>query len=233
VIVLESEGWSRFPFLHALPRSLARALTLPGAPFHALSVLATFALVRSGVDDRARDVLWAANPFTDSMARFACLYLGMLWPIAAGLLLFRAGFTRSDKRLTAAGCGVLQTIIVVGALVFVLKLATGRPQPEAGGPASSFNLLAFEMKRVWVMWPSGHTAETVSAAACLHAFFGPRRGVALAWLGAAAIASLMLVGCFHWVSDVVAAALIAFPFGWSIGRAFRAWAGEPAPAKVS
>jgi membrane-associated phospholipid phosphatase len=233
MIVFEGEGWSRFPFLMGLPRSFARAVAFPGAPFHALSVLATFALVRSGVDDRARDVLLAANPFTDSMARFACLYLGMMWPIAAGLLLFRAGFTRRDRRLTAAGCAVLQTIVLVGALTFVLKGATGRPQPEAGGPASSFNFLAFEFKRVWVMWPSGHTAETVSAAACLHAFFGWRHATLIAWLGAAAVASLMLVGCFHWVSDVVAGALIAFPFGWSIGRAFRAWAGEPAPAKVS
>lgn len=232
MIIFESEGWSRFPLMMGVPRSIGRAVAL-GTPLHALAVLATFALIRAGIDDAARDALWAVNPFTEPSARFACLYVGMFWPIAVGGVVWRIGFNRGDKRLVGAGCAVLQTILVVGALTFFLKLATGRPQPEGGGPASAFNFLAFEGKKVWVMWPSGHTSETVSVAACLHAFFGRRRATLLAWLGAAATMSLMLVGVFHWISDVVAGALIAFPFGWAIGRAFRAWASEPGPAKVS
>lgn len=217
-----------FPLFFGVGRSLARALGGRALAFPALAVLATAALIASGADRAARDFFVARNPLDTTAARFACLQICALWPILFGLARLRRGLRFGDTEATASACAVLQSVIVVGALTALLKLATGRPRPEDTVHAAEFHFLAFDAGSLRVMWPSGHTTESFGAAGAIVAFYRSRRAAVAAYALAALVASAMLVGCFHWVSDVAAGALIAYPIGREIGRTFRAWADERA-----
>lgn len=223
---LPSPRRSRFPLAHGLPGSLSRAAAGPRPLFFAAAVALTAVFVASGLDGWARDRVWAIPSLVGFEGRMTYFYAGMGWPVVVGLALVRRGLRRGEPRDLGAGCALLQAIIVVGGITLFLKLATGRPPPHEGIDPRDFRWLAFDQKSLRVMWPSGHTSENVAAAAALHAFHGRTRGVVLAWIAAALVVASMLVGGFHWLSDLAAGALVAYPFGRAIGTALRAWAGE-------
>jgi membrane-associated phospholipid phosphatase len=212
---------NRIPLFHGVFASLGAAFTGWNALFPVLALLATAGLVASGIDASVRTFFLESFPPPDPSLRFAHLMAGMLWPLVPGLVLLRRGFHARDARLTAGGCAVLQTIIVVGLLTLVLKLLTGRPPPDANGPAGELHLLELTFARGRFMWPSGHASESFSAAAALATFYRKKRWVAaLVYPLATAVSVSMVAGSFHWVSDVVAGGLIAFPIGRAIGRRF-------------
>ncbi len=214
------------PLLHGLPGSLARAYSGKLVLAPVLAPLLTVGLIASGVDGAVRDFFLEHVPLGTSQLRFGELFLGMLWPIAASYALIRTGYHGGNREHIAAGCAVLQAILVAFALTTALKFATGRPQPESGAAASTFYGFSLENgPKVRVMWPSGHTTESVSAAAALAGFWpGRRRLHALVYGLAALVASVMVVASFHWLSDVVAGALLAAPIGWSTGATLGTWA---------
>ena len=71
-------------------------------------------------------------------------------------------------------------------------------------------------------WPSGHTASNVAFVSALVAFYPDE-----VWLPAVgypftlAIGLGMIEGDYHWLSDVVAGALIGHVIGWVAGKQFR------------
>jgi membrane-associated phospholipid phosphatase len=217
-----------FPILHGLPGSLARAYAGKLALAPILAPVLTVGLIASGVDETVRGFFLAHVPLGTSQLRFGELFFGMLWPIAASYALMRTGYYRKNREHIAAACAVLQAILVAFAMTMALKFATGRPQPESGAPAATFYGFSLENgPKVQVMWPSGHTTESVSAAAALAAFWPQRRKLAALVYGLAAlVATVMVVASFHWVSDVVAGVLLAAPIGWSTGATLRKWVGE-------
>jgi membrane-associated phospholipid phosphatase len=213
--------------------SLGRALTGRNLAFPALAVLATIALVASGIDRRAHDFLLEHNPVDQDRLRATYFWIGMVYPIVLGVLLLGRGLvTRSDPG-RAEGWAVIQAVLVVGLLTFVLKVATGRPQPLDTSDPAEFHLLRFDFSHGYFHghfhWPSGHTSGAVAAAAALAAFHRSRAWITgAAFAAAALVAASMLYGSFHWVSDVVAGALVAYPLGREIGRTFLARTGAAA-----
>jgi len=220
-------GWLGFPLFHGLPGTLLRAYSGKRALALLLAPLLTAALIALGVDQRVRDFFVRHVPLGGGWVRFSQLSVGMVWPIAFSYVLVRRGYYRRDRESLAAGFAILQAMLLVAALVFALKFATGRPQPESGEPSTRFYGFSLDNGRtVHVMWPSGHTAQSFGAAAALVAFWPERRRLGrIAYALAAIVSGTMLVSTFHWSSDIFAAMLLATPIGWSTGESFRRWIG--------
>lgn len=219
---------ARFPLLHGVPGTIARAYTGKAGLAPILAVLATLALVASGVDDAVRDFFVASVPLGGTETRFAQLMISMTWPIFPALWLARRGVHEKDRELLAGGCAILQAVIVIGVLTTIVKIATGRPQPESVEPARAFYGLSLDNTRTMrVMWPSGHTTESFGAAGAIVGFWPGRRRLALVAYGfATLVGAIMVVSSFHWLSDVVAATFLAAPLGWSTGATLRRWVGD-------
>jgi membrane-associated phospholipid phosphatase len=213
----------RFRLFEGSRTTLAGALSRHSLAAYTLAVALTLVLVASGADQRVHDALLAANPF----AFDALVFWGGFWlPTAFGIVLLAAGLGARRRALESAGWAVLQAVVFVAALTFVVKWLTGRPGPMHGDDAREFHLLRSGLSPFYVtgyfFWPSGHTSSAVAAASAFAAFHGVRRPATLVVLaGALAIAASMLAGSYHWLSDIPAGALLAWPIGWNAGRRFR------------
>jgi membrane-associated phospholipid phosphatase len=194
-------------------------LLCPGA-----ALLVTVLLVASGVDARFRDMILERNPPDEDHLRFVSFFIGMYLPVTAGLLALLLGLLSGSRELKGVGTALVQTVLLVGALTLVLKVTTGRP-PPVFTDAHDFQFLGGLVSRGRrVMWPSGHTTSAVSVAAAVGGLYGVRRTVSIvAHILALAIAASMLWESFHWLSDVIAGALIAYPIGRETGATFRSW----------
>jgi membrane-associated phospholipid phosphatase len=191
----------------------------------ALAVALTAVLVATGVDQRLNGLVITRVAMAQDDDRWWIFWLGAAAPTLLGLLLLVGGLVTRDRAAESAGWAILQAVVLVGALTFTLKWLTGRPSPlRAGVDAAEFHLLRSGLgaqARGYFFWPSGHTSSAVAAASAFAAFHGRRRATWAVGLGALAIAASMLAGSFHWVSDILAGALLAWPIGSEIGRGFR------------
>jgi len=221
-----------FPLLHGVPRSVARAFAGPRLLLPPLAVLATWLLVVSGIDDSVRGFFLSRAPFVDPTLRGYEFALGMSWPLVPAFILLHRGVREGNRALLAGGCAIFQAVIVLFIITMSLKWLTGRPTPTSFEPARAFHGPHFENgKLLRVMWPSGHTTESFGAASAIVAYWrGERRLAAIAFALATCVAGDMLVSSFHWLSDIVAAILLATPIGWSVGTTLRAWAREKSAA---
>ena len=216
--------------------------------FYGAAVLSTVELSATYADHDARVALETSaqsRSFSDAMVT-----LGYLGPPSLGVLLYAAGLLRRDHAMAGGGAAAIQAMSVTFATTVLLKIATGRPYPNHGGdPHSPDRLEHPEWSREWngprstnTAWPSGHASVAVSFASALTAYYvdAPWVGL-LAYPMAGAIGFGVVSGADHWLSDVVAGALIGQAVGWSIGTDFRRMqnarnsaerARTPAPTEV-
>ena len=137
------------------------------------------------------------------------------WPehVALGLVLMAAAWWRRSKPWMRIFAAMIAACALAGISTRVVKIAAGRPRPnvqtEAGwsGPKLSARYHAF---------PSGHTAASTAFFAVL-AFANWRIGAGLLVLPLLIAFSRMYVGA-HYLSDVVAAAVIGVVCGWIVIR---------------
>lgn len=197
--------------------------------FYGAAVLSTVELSATYADHDARVAVEryaTSNEYSDAMVVF-----GYVGPPAIGSLLYGTGLVRHDRALASAGAAGIQAMSVTFAATVLLKAATGRPYPQHGGdPRSPDRLEHPEWSREWngprpesTAWPSGHTSVAVSLASSLTAYWvdtAPWVGL-VAYPAAGAVALGVLSAAHHWLSDVVAGALIGQAVGWSIGKDFR------------
>jgi membrane-associated phospholipid phosphatase len=196
--------------------------------FYGAAILSTMQLSGGGADHHARvafETHLQSRPFADAMVVF-----GFVGPPAIGVLLYSAGLVRGDREMSGAGAAAIQAMSITFAATVVLKGTTGRPFPNHGGdPRSADRLEHPEWSREWngpllenSAWPSGHTSVAVSLAASLTAYQTDARWVPwVTYPTAGAVAFGMLSGAHHWLSDVVAGALLGQAVGWSVGHNFR------------
>jgi len=208
--------------------NLADAATGPNLLFYAAAVLTTMELSASGADHRVRVVFeedLGSRGLGDAM-----VVAGFIGPPATGVLLYGLGLAGRSRELAGGGAAALQAMTLTFATTVLAKALTGRPYPQHGGdPRSPDRLRHPEWAREWNgpalrdgAWPSGHTAVATSLAAALTAYHVEARWVPLlTYPAAAAVAVGMLSGAHHWLSDVVAGALVGHAMGWSIGADFR------------
>lgn len=215
--------------------NIRRTFRGPNAVFYLLAVGLTLTLVLSGTERTLQDIFQAHALIDLPTARWF-LHAGEFWtPITAAALLAIA-LARRDRLLRGAAAASLQAVLATFLVSTLLKGATGRRGPlRAGAEPGSSHLFkttdhtdfAFDIWNRVVgdgrfFWPSGHTASTAALVAALVAYFPEHRW--LAWVGYPLILLMglaMIEGDFHWVSDVIAGALIGHVIGWTIGKRFR------------
>ncbi len=168
-------------------------------------------------------------------AAYPCAILGVAGPVALFAGLHVVGRATDNIETVGAAYAVLQATGLTLGYVTVLKLFTGRPAPRDDyvpsvasddGKLSRTFRPGFYRGGVIAGWPSGHVAVTTAALGALVAYYPD--SLLLKLTMAAGVAGMMVGvasferGGFHWASDAVAGALMAFPIGMSTGKGMRA-----------
>lgn len=207
-------------FLNQLPRRMLLPYRNSLWVWHVVAALTTAALVFAGLD-------WWFFQITRGEYLFGLIMIagigGFFVPICLPVILYIIGKRRKSEQHIRTAVGVAQASIIAWIIIAVYKVFTGRIQPESlvtpdtyDTSLSSFQFGFFEHGIFWG-WPSHHTAVAVAGATVLFlAWRRPQaRFGALVWaviVGAGAAAG------FHWLSDVVAGAIVGVVVGIAVWR---------------
>ena len=171
-----------------------------------MAIVVTAAMVFSGVDWYWYEA--TRSPHLLGVVIFAGLS-GFLVPVfvPAGLLMF--GSFRNDAWYRALGQALLKSEIVALLISAIYKAGTGRLQPNLANGIDISHAFQFGILKHGIFWgwPSSHTIVAFAGAATF-ALVMHRKWVRVpAILYACAIGFGASIG-FHWLSDVVAGALM-------------------------
>jgi len=191
--------------------------------FHGLAILLTIGIVLTGLD-------WSWYQFFVSHGYLQAIFmsgaaLGSLVPISVPIILFALGRKRKNGKLTAAGPMLGQAALLAFIISSTYKVFTGRI-PPGGLPATGGQYYLSQFRfgifngGIWEGWPSGHTMTAFAMAVALTTYYPENR-----WLRAGCIGYGLYIGfcmstSIHWVSDVVAGALIGTAIGITVAGAF-------------
>lgn len=195
--------------------------------FHVAAVGATAALVTSGADHEASKYFRQHDSWGPTGA--VGYVLGYTAPTVGTVLFYVTGRLQQRDETVVASYAVMQSTAIAITTITALKLVTGRAPPEDFDHDSTHDArqsFRFGLYRGGIIdgWPSGHTAMLTTIAATLAGYYR-RSSVTLIGFAVAAYTGFSMVaydgGSHHWLSDVVAGALVSFPIGWTVGRSFR------------
>jgi membrane-associated phospholipid phosphatase len=206
--------------------SLATIYGWPGLLFHVAAIAVTPPLVYT-LDEPAQQSLRpegrVAHPF--SRATYA---LGFGMPVVVPFGVYFVGLAGHEAELASAGAAAIQACLFDFIAVTTLKWITGRAGPDVtnNSRAFRFNPLAFDANPLDPggdpRWPSGHTSTNFALVSALFGFYPDHAWIAaIGYPVALSIGFGMVQGHYHWLSDVVAGALMGHVIGWSVGRRFR------------
>jgi membrane-associated phospholipid phosphatase len=166
------------------------------------------------------------------------LTVGGGMPIVVPAALYLTGLAAGESELASAGSAAIQAVVVQFVAVNALKWLSDRAGPFPNGDpkrrrftsglfrdslrADDFDFNPFDLHG-GLRWPSGHTASNVALVSALYGFYPDQLWIALVgYPYALAVGIGMVEGDYHWLSDVVAGALIGHIIGWVIGKQMRA-----------
>jgi membrane-associated phospholipid phosphatase len=222
--------WERFG------ASLSGIYGWPNTLFHLGAAAVTPPLVIAA-DEPVQVYFQRHDPLGDATG-VAALTVGGGLPIAAPAVLYLGGLAFGDSEIATAGSAAVQAGVIQVVWIHTLKWLTDRPGPFPNGDpeatrwsegvfhdslhADEFNFNPFDIEG-GLRWPSGHTASNVALVSALYAFYPDQLWLALVGYPlAAAIGVGMIEGDYHWLSDIVAGALIGHIVGWVVGKQMRA-----------
>ncbi len=207
--------------------NLYRSFTGWNSLLHVSAAGATYAIMESGADYDAERYF---NRHPDVSAAFMPVAItGMVGPVGLSAFAYLRGRVRKDLPLYGAGCALMQANSMSWLYTSTLKSITGRPYPNPYEPdmdqQSRTFRFGFMRGGIFWGWPSGHTAATMATASCLAHYYPEKRWITITgylWtaytmVGVAAVGG----GHMHWLSDGVAAALMNYAIGSTVGRSFR------------
>lgn len=223
------------PWEH-LGASLSGIYGWPNTLFHVGAAAVTPPLVL-GLDEPVQVYFQRHDPLGDATG-VAALTVGGGMPIAAPAVLYFGGLIFEDSEIATAGAAAAQAGVIQLVWVHALKWLTDRPGPFGDGDPNStrwseglfrdslhadeFDFNPFDVDG-GLRWPSGHTASNVALVSALYAFYPDQLWIALVgYPFAAAVGVGMIEGDYHWLSDIVAGALIGHIVGWVVGKQMRA-----------
>jgi len=167
-------------------------------------------------------------------AAYPSAILGVAGPVVLFGGLHLAGRVNGKVETVGAAYAVLQAAGLTLGYVTVLKFFVGRPAPRDDyipsvapdeGKLSRTFRPGFYRGGVIAGWPSGHVAVTTAVLGALVAYYPEslllKVAMAVGVVGMAFGVSAFEKGGFHWASDAVAGALVAFPIGISTGKGMR------------
>jgi membrane-associated phospholipid phosphatase len=195
---------------------------------HLTAVASTCLLVAGGVD---YDVEHYSNTHPDLGSYGRGVFItGQYLPfIAGGSLLMYAGATRNKEAL-GASFAVIQASLLELMYNTALKAITGRPGPDWRHNADMESLsktFRFGLLRGGVFWgwPSGHTAATMAVVSSLIGYYPNSTWLKVAGFSLVAYTifavSIVNRGGMHWFSDAIAAALMSYAIGSTVGKYYR------------
>jgi hypothetical protein len=215
-----------------LARHFVGALAGMNLTFQLAGVAATATMSSQEADLRVHEY-FHDHPTWGKVA-YPFAILGVAGPVALFGGLHVVGRAHGNPETVGAAYAVLQATGLTLGYVTVLKFFTGRPAPRdeyVPSVAADESKLSrtfrpgFYRGGVIAGWPSGHVAVTTAALGALVAYYPD--SVAMKVLMAAGVLGMMYGvssferGGFHWASDAVAGALMAFPIGMSTGQGVR------------
>jgi len=208
-----------------------------------LAVAAPFGFAPTGLDHQIR--VWGQRDLGGE-PRLEPVSVATPYVLAGGLLI---GYGISAALDSCAGKRAISPVLQAGVLTFatvgLLKFGTGRDWPNGGhnggsNPSAPDRLDHPErahdfqpFTRVYMAWPSGHTAIMFAAASAFRAS-NPQLGW-VSWLGyplAVGVAGGMWLGDHHWGSDIVSGAFLGEAIGSSVGQSFSQALGMPGALTV-
>jgi membrane-associated phospholipid phosphatase len=195
---------------------------------HLAGVASTVLIVTTNTDYHVHKFFYDHPGFGE--AARPIIYAGMFIPFATGGSLFAYGKFGKDDRAVAASFAVLQSSLVAFLYNSLLKAITGRPNPDWQHHSDMKALsrtfrLGFMRGGVFWGWPSGHTSSTMAVVSALTNFYPEKTWLKIA--GYSLVAYMMYGvsslhrGGMHWFSDAVAAALMSYAIGSTIGKYYR------------
>ena len=127
--------------------------------------------------------------------------------IAASALALGAGLLTGNKRLAEAGLRVLAATLATTAIKSAVESAVKRTRPNAVLDGEPYRReRGGSDKGSYKSFPSGHTADAVSAARALARVYP--EGSAAIWTAAALIAGVQLPSGAHYPSDIAAGTVV-------------------------
>ena len=196
--------------------------------WHAIAIALTAILVLCGLD-------WWFFEHTRSGALEPLILTagigGFFVPVLTPVGIYLWGEYRNSRSLMSLGAAVAQTELI-GYLVSILyKVFTGRTQPEFLTHFSSVDIShAFHFgilqNGIFWGWPSSHAAVAFAGATAL-ALLASKKYVRI---GAFVYATLIGFGAaigFHWLSDVLAGAIIGVLVGTIVAKSYSAFVNTP------
>lgn len=217
-----------------LGSNLGRIYGWPNIMFSAAAVAATPPLVL-WADEPVQEFFQDEDPLSNRFGHIA-LIVGYSTPIVVPLTVYLAGLGGNAELMTA-GSAAIQAVVVQATIVSALKWLTDRAGPlDDGDPTmhhwsesgfhysaepDHFNFNPLDLTGS-LSWPSGHTASNVALVSSLVAFYPDELWLPIVgYPFALAIGVGMIEGDYHWLSDIVAGALIGHVIGWQVGKGFR------------
>jgi membrane-associated phospholipid phosphatase len=197
---------------------------------YAASIIATYAMVKSGIDWQYNRM--ACNNKTIAYAGLPSDIVGAIVPFVAPVACYWYGINHEDNELQITALALGQAILLSVATYVPLKALTGRAKPGILDERFAFtpDLNATDFSRDWRFgflqrgvydgWPSGHTMTAVAMSVTLAELYPDNVPVKI---GAYAYAAFIGAGVSlegHWLSDVVAGALMGYAIGKTVGRSF-------------
>jgi hypothetical protein len=216
--------------LHRLPRNVITIFSGRNLLWHALAIVLTIVIVKSGGD-------WSYYRWTraDAFLRVArpAIMLGTFLPVLATLCILITGEISKNCRIITTAWALGQAALLGYFISCCYKAFTGRiPPPFRGFRMSAMNdgslvdsshgfQFGFLKGGVFWGWPSSHTTVTFAMAACLITLY-PRNKILVFFASLYALyIGLGVSVTIHWLSEFVAGAIIGSVIGTVVGRSFR------------
>ncbi|HEX2869120.1 MAG TPA: phosphatase PAP2 family protein [Ignavibacteriales bacterium] len=191
-------------------------------------IASTYAIIHTNVDYHVTTYFMDHTQY----ANYALpgVVLGSTLPITTGGVLYFLGKHNNDKRMVAASFAVLQAGLLTVAYISVLKGITGRAHPDPNSKADrkeisrQFNF-GFVRGGIYRGWPSGHVGGAMAVASALSNFYPEKtwlKYLTYGWVAyTVASVSIFHKGTMHWFSDAIAATLMTYTIGASVGKYYR------------
>lgn len=195
---------------------------------HLTAVASTCLLVAGNVDYEVEH-FFNTHPGYGQYSRGVFITGEYLPFIAGGSLLLYAGAAKNKEAL-GASFAVIQASIIELMYNTALKAITGRPGPDWRHDSDMKALsktfrFGFLRGGVFWGWPSGHTATTTAVVSALMGYYPNGTWLKVAGFGLIAYTiyavSSVNRGGMHWFSDAIAAALMSYAIGFTVGKYYR------------
>jgi membrane-associated phospholipid phosphatase len=208
---------------------------------HAAAAGSTILLVTSGADYYVHKYFNEHEAY--GIAARPVVRVANYFPFVISGSLYAYGKLNKDNEAVGASFAVLQSTVLAFGYNTLLKAITGRPGPHWRDTEDMEDLsktfrFGFLRGGVFWGWPSGHTSSTMAVVSALANFYPDKTWLQIAGYGYAAYmmfaVSSLNRGGMHWFSDAVAAALMSYAIGSTVGKFYRSkftntGSAEPAP----